>query len=57
MARRQALDRYPEIRDALTSLAGKISDDEMRRLNYSVDGEGRDAKEVAREFLSTFRGQ
>jgi glycine betaine/choline ABC-type transport system substrate-binding protein len=57
VARRQALDRYPEIRDAITSLAGKISDDEMRRLNYSVDGEGRDAKEVAREFLSTLHGQ
>jgi osmoprotectant transport system permease protein len=55
--RKQALDRYPEIRDAINSLAGKITDDGMRRLNYSVDGEGRDAKEVAREFLSTLRGQ
>jgi glycine betaine/choline ABC-type transport system substrate-binding protein len=57
VARKQALDLYPEIRDAINSLAGRISDDEMRRLNYSVDGEGRDVKEVAREFLSTLRGQ
>ncbi|HET9529210.1 MAG TPA: glycine betaine ABC transporter substrate-binding protein, partial [Blastocatellia bacterium] len=53
VARREALDRHPEIREALGGLAGKISDDEMRRLNYSVDGEGRDPKDVAREFLSS----
>ncbi|HSE96797.1 MAG TPA: glycine betaine ABC transporter substrate-binding protein [Blastocatellia bacterium] len=51
VARREALDRHPEIRDAIKRLAGRISDDEMRRLNYAVDGEGRDPKEVAREFL------
>ena len=53
VARREALDRHPEIREAIGGLAGKISDDEMRRLNYSVDGEGRDPKDVAREFLSS----
>jgi hypothetical protein len=30
---------------------GKISDEEMQRLNYAVDGQHRDAKEVVREFL------
>jgi osmoprotectant transport system substrate-binding protein len=35
---------------ALDELAGKISDDDMRRLNYAVDGEHRDVKEVVREF-------
>ena len=39
--------RYSE---ALDALAGKISDDDMRRLNYAVDGEHRDVKEVVREF-------
>jgi osmoprotectant transport system permease protein len=50
--RKQTLDRYPEIRDAIRGLAGKLTDSEMRRLNYAVDGEKRDVKEVVREFLS-----
>jgi glycine betaine/choline ABC-type transport system substrate-binding protein len=32
-------------------LAGKINDQEMRRMNYAVDGEHRDAADVARDFL------
>ncbi len=50
--RKETLERYPELGSALESLAGKLTDAEMRRLNYGVDGEHRDAKEVAREFLS-----
>lgn len=45
------LDRHPEVADALNVLAGQISDDEMRRMNYAVNAEGRPAEEVAREFL------
>ena len=36
---------------ALESLAGKIDDATMRRLNYEVDGRKRDVGEVARELL------
>jgi osmoprotectant transport system substrate-binding protein len=36
---------------ALAALAGKISDQEMQRLNYAVDGQRRDVKDVVREFL------
>ncbi|HEY7910348.1 MAG TPA: glycine betaine ABC transporter substrate-binding protein [Blastocatellia bacterium] len=50
--RRETLERYPEIREAALLLAGKLTDAEMRRLNYAVDGERRDIKEVVREFLS-----
>jgi len=50
IVRSEALERYPELRAALDSLAGKISDDEMRRLNYAVDGERRDVREVVAEF-------
>jgi len=53
--RRQVLERHPEISQALQSLAGKISDDDMRKLNYAVDGEHRDAKEVVREFLQNIK--
>lgn len=49
--REQTLAEHPEIGPALDALGGKISDEKMRRLNYEVDGEKRDVKEVVREFL------
>jgi len=49
--REQTLAEHPEVKQALNELAGKISDPEMRRLNYEVDGQKRDVKEVVREFL------
>ncbi len=52
---RAAFERFPGLREALASLAGKISAEEMRRMNYAVDGEKRDAATVAREFLAKTR--
>ena len=52
IVREETLAKYPEVRAALEQLSGKISEDEMRRMNYEVDGEHRDAKQVAAEFLS-----
>jgi osmoprotectant transport system substrate-binding protein len=49
--REQTLAEHPEIRPVLNALEGKISDEEMRRLNYEVDGKKGDVKEVVREFL------
>jgi len=51
--RKQTLDAHPELRPALAALGGKISDETMRRMNYAVDGEHRDLKEVVRDFLSS----
>jgi osmoprotectant transport system substrate-binding protein len=51
VVRPDALGRFPEMRAALLELAGKINDEEMRRMNYEVDGEHRDIADVAREFL------
>jgi len=51
VVRRQSLERHPEMRDALHALAGQISEDEMRRLNYAVDGQRKDVPQVVREFL------
>jgi osmoprotectant transport system permease protein len=45
-------EKHPEVREALRALGGKISAAEMRRMNYAVDGEHRDLKEVVREFLA-----
>jgi osmoprotectant transport system substrate-binding protein len=49
--REQTLAEHPEIRPALDGLRDKISDEEMRHLNYEVDGKKRDVKDVVREFL------
>jgi osmoprotectant transport system substrate-binding protein len=43
--------KHPEVREALRGLGGKISAEQMRRMNYAVDGEHKDVKEVVREFL------
>ena len=51
VVREETLERYPEIRAALYQLGGQISDDEMRRLNYAVDGEHRDVIQVVSDFL------
>ncbi len=49
--RQETLTRHPELNQALNDLAGKISDQQMRQLNYAVDGEHQDVKQVVREFL------
>jgi len=49
--RGESIARHPEVKQALDELAGKISDEEMRELNYAVDGQHRDVKDVVREFL------
>lgn len=50
LVRRTTLDLHPEVGAALALLAGKISEVEMRRMNYAVDGEHRDPSDVVREF-------
>jgi osmoprotectant transport system substrate-binding protein len=49
--RQETLTHHPEVGRALDALAGKLSDEEMRKLNYAVDGQHRDVKDVVREFL------
>jgi osmoprotectant transport system substrate-binding protein len=51
VARRDTLTKYPEIRAVLKKLGGVLTVDQMRKLNYAVDGEKRPPKDVAREFL------
>lgn len=46
----KALQRFPQLAPALNELANTISNDEMRKLNYAVDGERRDVIEVVKEF-------
>jgi len=51
IVRQDTLQRHPEVARALADLAGKITDDDMRQLNYAVDGQHRDAKLVVQEFI------
>jgi osmoprotectant transport system substrate-binding protein len=50
LVRRATLEKHPEVRDAIGALAGKISVDEMRAMNYAVDGEQQDPDDVVRAF-------
>ncbi len=44
------LNDHPDLRGPLDVLGGKISDSEMRQMNYAVDAEQRDPAAVARDF-------
>ncbi len=52
VVREQSLATYPNLRAILSELSGKISDKEMRSMNYAVDAEHRPARDVAKEFLA-----
>ena len=51
LTRQDAIARVPALAEVLQRLGGAISTDEMRKLNYQVDGEKRDKKIVVREWL------
>jgi glycine betaine/choline ABC-type transport system substrate-binding protein len=51
VVRQEALATYPNLREILSELSGKISDTEMRNMNYAVDAQHRPARDVARDFL------
>jgi glycine betaine/choline ABC-type transport system substrate-binding protein len=52
LVRRDSLTRVPALREVLSKLANAISTDEMRRLNYEIDGNKRDPKEVVKGWLA-----
>ncbi len=52
LARSSAAARLPTLRETLSRLGGALTTEEMRRLNYEVDGNKRDRKEVAREWIN-----
>ena len=53
VARAAALLAYPEAREAVATLIGRIGVSDMRRMNHQVDALRRDPPEVVREFLAT----
>ena len=47
------LENYPELAQALHLLAGTITDNQMRQLNYQVDEKGLSPAEVVRNLLNS----
>ena len=53
VVRMDLLAKAPKVAEVLNRLAGKISDDAMAALNYTVDGKKQDAEAVAKDFLKS----
>jgi osmoprotectant transport system permease protein len=51
-ARQDSLARVPVLSEVLQKLVNSISTEEMRNLNYEVDGNKRDMKQVVREWIT-----
>ena len=57
IVRPDALSKFPDIDVAFRQLAGKISAQDMRAMNYAVDGEKQDSQMVVRQFLAGINNQ
>jgi osmoprotectant transport system substrate-binding protein len=53
IVRRAALEKFPQLRAALTDLAGKLTAADMRHLNAEVDADQRDVAAVVRAFRAS----
>src|SRR5690625_7800715 len=51
LLREDTLKKHPELEEILNKLSGKVTNDEMRKMNYEVDYEDKSPKEVAKIFL------
>jgi glycine betaine/choline ABC-type transport system substrate-binding protein len=47
----ELLEENPELEEILNQLAGTIDDEAMQDMNYQVDEEGKEPRDVARAFL------
>lgn len=52
VVRNEVVESHPEIKDVLDELAGTITDSDMAQMNYDIENEGREPRDVAEEFLS-----
>lgn len=48
---KETLEKYPELKAVLEKLNGLITEEEMQRMNYEVEVNGKEDREVARQFL------
>jgi osmoprotectant transport system permease protein len=55
LVRAAALLRHPQVGEALRQLQGTMTDAEMRRMNFAVDGEKQEPSQVVRAFLDRIK--
>lgn len=51
VVRKDALEKYAGLEDALMKMDGILTDKEMAELNYQLEFEGKDEADIARDFL------
>lgn len=51
IVKQDTLKKYPELKRTINMLAGKLTDEKMRELNYRVDSLKEDPAKVAKDFL------
>jgi glycine betaine/choline ABC-type transport system substrate-binding protein len=50
VVRSATLEEHPEVRQALDALGGRLSESEMREINYRIDGQQASVSDVVREW-------
>jgi osmoprotectant transport system permease protein len=55
IVRMETLEKHPELEPLLTKLNGKINTATMMQMNYEVEVENKDPKEVAQSFIATIK--
>jgi osmoprotectant transport system permease protein len=51
VVRTEVLDQYPELQDVFDELTGRIQNEDMVEMNYEVEVEGKEPRDVAQAFL------
>ena len=51
VVRNDVLEEYPELNKVFNKIEGILNDEKMADLNYEVEAKGREAEDVAHEFL------
>lgn len=51
--RNEVLEEHPELEEVFQKLTGIISDSDMAEMNYAVETEGKEPRDVAEEFLAS----
>ena len=52
VVREDALEEYPGLEEALMKMDGILTDQDMAELNYKLEAEGMDEKQIARDYLT-----
>lgn len=52
IVRKEALERHPGVWEVFKLVTNRLRADDMRRLNYAIDGEKKDVTVVVREFVA-----